>query len=413
MIRDNYLNMDKIIQDKKILRLFRTVESHGGVLRFVGGAVRDALAGLKGFDLDLATDLSPDELVEACGENGLRTVPIGIKYGTVGVIINDKVLEVTSLRKDVKTDGRHAEVEFTTDWNEDASRRDLTINAVYADEKGNVFDYYNGIEDLENGIVRFIGNPNHRIKEDYLRIMRFFRFYSIFGKGPIDEKALKACVENKDGLKTLSIERIRDELAKILLTKNVSKVMKIIFDNNILVHLLAPSDNFAKLDFLINLVDEEALDHEAMRRLFILYEPDEDLAENLAVRLHLTRKQRENFVSWARISLKLNDFCDDASLKKLVYQYGKEFCRSKLLLQAAVEMRKPENLHELLQKIENTIVPVFPVRGKDIIAAGVDNNRKIGEILDRVEQKWIDSGFNLTREELLSEIPALSCEKTA
>lgn len=138
---------------------------------------------------------------------------------------------------------------------------------------------------MENGIVRFIGNPNHRIKEDYLRIMRFFRFYSIFGKGPIDEKALKACVENKDGLKTLSIERIRDELAKILLTKNVSKVMKIIFDNNILVHLLAPSDNFAKLDFLINLVDEEALDHEAMRRLFILYEPDEDLAENLAVRL--------------------------------------------------------------------------------------------------------------------------------
>ena len=170
MIRDNYLDMNKIIQDKKVLKLFRVVESHGGALRFVGGAVRDALAGLQGFDLDLATDLSPDELVEACSENGLRTVPIGIKFGTVGVIINDKVLEVTSLRRDVKTDGRHAVVEFTTDWEADASRRDLTINAVYADEKGNVFDYYNGIEDLEQGNVRFIGNPNHRIKEDYLRI---------------------------------------------------------------------------------------------------------------------------------------------------------------------------------------------------------------------------------------------------
>ena len=183
MIRDNYLDINKLVKNKQIFRLFRVVERHGGVLRFVGGAVRDALKGLSGFDLDLATDLSPDELVEACDEEGLKTIPIGIKYGTVGVLINDEVLEVTSLRKDVKTDGRHAEVEFTDNWEEDASRRDLTINAVYADEKGNVFDYYNGISDLENGIVRFIGSPTVRIKEDYLRILRFFRFYSMFGKG--------------------------------------------------------------------------------------------------------------------------------------------------------------------------------------------------------------------------------------
>lgn len=152
MIRDNYLDVNKLVGNKKIFKLFRVVEQHGGVLRFVGGAVRDALKGLSGFDLDLATDLSPDELVEACTEEGLKTVPIGIKYGTVGVIIDDEVLEVTSLRRDVKTDGRHAEVEFTDNWEEDASRRDLTINAVYADEKGNVFDYYNGIEDLEKGL---------------------------------------------------------------------------------------------------------------------------------------------------------------------------------------------------------------------------------------------------------------------
>ena len=137
MIRDNYLDINKLILNKKILKLFRAVEEHGGVLRFVGGAVRDALAGLKGFDLDLATDLSPEELVEACDEHGLKTVPIGIKFGTVGVLIDNDILEVTSLRRDVKTDGRHAEVEFTTDWEIDASRRDLTINAVYADEKGN------------------------------------------------------------------------------------------------------------------------------------------------------------------------------------------------------------------------------------------------------------------------------------
>lgn len=214
MIRDNYIDVNQLVTDKKIFKLFRTVENHGGVLRFVGGAVRDTLAGIKNFDIDLATDLSPEELVEACEESGLKTVPIGIKFGTVGVVLNNQTLEVTSLRKDIKTDGRHAVVEFTSDWESDASRRDLTINAIYADEKGSVFDYYNGIDDLENGVVRFIGNAGQRIKEDYLRILRFFRFYSIFGKGEIDAKALKACVENKDGIKTLSIERIRDELGK-------------------------------------------------------------------------------------------------------------------------------------------------------------------------------------------------------
>ncbi|HBO50132.1 MAG TPA: CCA tRNA nucleotidyltransferase, partial [Alphaproteobacteria bacterium] len=186
MMKPNFLDMSKLLTSKRIYRLFDAVESHGGTLRFVGGAVRDTLAGRhNSFDLDLASDLSPDELVEACEDYGLKTVPIGLKFGTIGVIIDNQALEVTSLRRDVVTDGRHAKVEFTDDWSVDASRRDLTINAVYADLYGNVFDYYNGINDLENGIVRFIGNPDERIKEDYLRIMRFFRFYSIFSKQPM------------------------------------------------------------------------------------------------------------------------------------------------------------------------------------------------------------------------------------
>ena len=387
MIRDNYLDMNKIIQDKKVLKLFRVVESHGGALRFVGGAVRDALAGLKGFDLDLATDLSPDELVEACSENGLRTVPIGIKFGTV--------------------------VEFTTDWEADASRRDLTINAVYADEKGNVFDYYNGIEDLEQGNVRFIGNPNHRIKEDYLRILRFFRFYSLFGKGPIDDKALKACVENRDGLKTLSIERIRDEFSKILLTPNVGKTLKIMFDNEILGFLLAPSENFQQLDFLIKLVDDENIPHAAMRRLFVLYQPDEELAENLAARLHLTRKQRESFVRWAAVKVPGEAFLDTDSRLKLIYKYGKEFCRDKMLLQSALEMKNIPNLHARLQEIEDAVVPIFSIRGKDIIAAGISDNRKIGATLDNLEQLWLESNFRLTREELLNKVSEINQKATA
>ena len=299
MIRDNYIDVNQLVTDKKIFKLFRTVENHGGVLRFVGGAVRDTLAGIKNFDIDLATDLSPEELVEACEESGLKTVPIGIKFGTVGVVLNNQTLEVTSLRKDIKTDGRHAVVEFTSDWESDASRRDLTINAIYADEKGSVFDYYNGIDDLENGVVRFIGNAGQRIKEDYLRILRFFRFYSIFGKGEIDAKALKACVENKDGIKTLSCERIRDELGKILMTSNAVKTLQIMFDNEILIHFLPDSPNLDKLQFLIDLVNKHKIKQEILRRLFILYTPDEKLAENLACRLKLSRKDKELFVSWS------------------------------------------------------------------------------------------------------------------
>ncbi|MBR1604601.1 MAG: CCA tRNA nucleotidyltransferase [Alphaproteobacteria bacterium] len=404
MFKDKYLDMEKIITDKAVLRLFDVVEKHGGVLRFVGGAVRDALAGRQGFDLDLATDMSPDELVETCEENNIKTIPIGIKYGTVGVVINDKVLEITSLRKDIKTDGRHAEVEFTTDWQEDASRRDLTINAVYADEKGNVFDYYNGIDDLEKGVVRFIGNPAHRIQEDYLRILRFFRFYSIFGKGEIDAKALAACRNNQAGLKKISIERVRDELAKIMVTPNVIKTMKIIIDNDILGYILPKAPHFTCLERLITLVRKESLDESALRRLFILYLPNEKLAESFANRLKLSKKQKELFVSWARYNPSLNTFMDKISLQKLLYEQGREFCYHRFILKCAETGIVPREFHEVLDNIASLPIAVFPLKGRDLIKAGVEDNRKIGQILKMLEHLWIESGFVLSKDELLAQV---------
>lgn len=402
MIKDNYLNITLLIKNKKILRLFRIAERHGGILRFVGGAVRDALKGLGGFDLDLATDLSPDELVEACAEEGLKTVPIGIKFGTVGVIIDDEVLEVTSLRKDVKTDGRHAEIEFTDNWEEDASRRDLTINAVYADEKGNVFDYYNGIQDLENGVVRFIGSPSQRIKEDYLRILRFFRFYSIFGKGPADKKALAACVENREGLKKLSMERIRDEMLKILLTPNVVPTLRLMMEHDILSYILPDPRHLDKLEFLSRLVEEKKIPHSALRRLFIIYQPDVALAENLAVRLRLSKKEKQLFISLAEENIPLEQFLNKASLLKLLYLYGADFCFEKLLLLISARQQEVPDLQNLLEYIRTQPVPVFPLRGKDIIEQGVDDPHHIGLILKELEQVWIESSFSLSKEELLS-----------
>jgi len=367
MILDSYLDMEKFIPNKQFKKVFRAIEKHGGVLRFVGGAVRDALAGVEGYDYDLATDLSPDELMEACNDEGIKTFPIGIKFGTLGVLVDNKLIEITSLRKDIKTDGRHAEVEFTDDWIEDASRRDLTINAVYADEKGNVFDYFNGIEDLKNGVIRFIGNPEQRVEEDYLRILRFFRFYSQFGKTPIDEKALNACIKNKDNLKTLSIERIRDELIKLAKTKNFAKTLKIMFDNGILDYVLPPSNNLDKLQFLMDMVDDLSIEPSVIRRLFILYNPDDHLAGNLANRMHLSKKQREYLMRLAKVECKSTGFDDDNFIKEIIYRYDKNFCKDRLLIAYAQEKKNWQNIPAILKKIDNMQTPEFPIRGQDII----------------------------------------------
>ncbi len=400
MIRDNYLNIKTLVKNRKVMRLFKVVAKHGGVLRFVGGAVRDALKGIEGGDIDFATDLSPDELVEACNEEGLKTVAIGIKFGTVGVVIDDQLLEVTSLRKDIKTDGRHAEVEFTDNWEEDASRRDLTINAVYADEKGNVFDYYNGIEDLEKGKVKFIGSADKRIKEDFLRILRFFRFYSIFGIGDPDKKALKACAENNENLKKLPMERIREELLKLLLTPQAVKTLKIMQENSILSYVMPDGKFLENLDYLKKLFNGKKLPSKSLLYLFTLYQPNESLAENMATRLKLSKKEKQKFLKWATVKVNLNDLTDNISLTHLAYEYGKDFCLEKLLLSAAQNLETIPDFWDIYSQIENLEIPVFPIKGKDILHENI-NPEQIGKRLKQLEKVWKESNFTLSKETLL------------
>ena len=404
MFKPEYLDMSKIVHSAKVVRLFDAVEEQGGIIRFVGGAVRDTLAGLSGFDLDLATKLSPDELTEACQNNGLKTISIGLKQATVGVLIDEEVLEVASLRRSVKDESGHYQIEFTDDWEADAARRDLTINAVYADLKGNVFDYYNGIDDLEAGIVRFIGNPEERIEEDNLRIMRFFRFYARFGKTEMDKNALAACVKLKDTLRNVAIERVRDELFKLLIAPKAAPTMKILFDNDILSFFLPKSTHLDALQRLAKLIDDAHYEGNFLRRLFVLYQPSAAKAENLANTLRFTKKQKENFVRWAKIDLHPENIMSAQSRQNFIYRYGKQFCIDKVLIGAAIYGYENINVTKLLKEIEGTIVPIFPVRGRDIVNAGITGDRKIGKILDKLERQWIDSDFKMTRDELLKMI---------
>lgn len=404
MFRPEYLDMSKIVHSDKIVRLFDAVEEHGGVIRFVGGAVRDSLAGISGFDLDLATNLTPDELIEACQNNGLKTIPIGLKQASVGVLVGDQILQVSSLRRSIKKESGRYEVEFTDDWEADAARRDLTINAVYADLKGNVFDYYNGIDDLEAGIVRFIGNPEDRIQEDYLRIMRFFRFYSRFGKTPIDTDALKTCIKFKDNLRSIAIERVRDELFKLLITSKAAETMQIIFDHDILSYFLPKSTHFEALKRLTKLVADAQYEGNFLRRLFVLYQPSAAKAENLANTLRFTKKQKEMFVRWAKIDLHPEDIMPQKPRMSFIYRYGKQFCIDKVLLGAAIYGFENINVTKLLKEIEEAVVPIFPIRGRDIVHQGIQNDRQIGKLLNKLEQQWIDSNFTVTRDELLQSI---------
>ena len=404
MIRDKYLDISKITTDKKILKIFEAVHRHGGILRFVGGSVRDAIAGRMGHDLNLSTDLTPDELAEACEDAGIKTTPIGLKYGTLGLVINNTLLEISSLRKTVKDDGTRSMFEFTDNWETDASRRDLTINAVYADEQGNVFDYYDGIADLEKGIVRFIGDANSRIKEDYLRILRFFRFHSLFAKTEIDKKSLKACIENREGLETLSIERIKEELIRIIMTPNAADVLEIMGNHEILLNWLPKSENLENLAFLIRLENALNLPQNYLRRFFVMYFPDKNLAENLAMRLHMTKRQKENMVKWADIKIGIENIAEPKLRRKLIYRYGKDFCIDKLLIESAKTQIVPDNLIGLIKEIEEEVVPIFPISGKDIIKIKETDNSQIGAILDKLKEDWIASDFNLSRDDLLQKI---------
>lgn len=400
MIRPEFLDVNKIITDKSILKLFRAVTNHGGVLRFVGGAVRDTLAGLEGFDVDLATDLTPEELVEACQDNGLKTVPIGIKFATTGVVINNKVVAVSSLYEQRDGYKFSSDFNFTDDWKADAAKRDLTINAVYADEHGNVFDYYNGIDDLEKGVIRFIGNADEQIKNDPIRIMRFFRFYSIFGKENPDLKSLKACVENRDLLKNVAIEQVRDELFKILLTPNIVKTLRIIFENDILSYILPTSSHLQELQNLADIIVDNGLQPDALRRLYVMYFPDETLAENLAVRLHLSKEQKRRLVDWAKFDVDCGKITDGQYLQKITYLYGKEFCKDKVLFCAAKCKNCLLQVKDILNQIDNLSVPKFSISGADLIELGIHDNAKIGAVLQILKNEWIQSDFTLSNDNL-------------
>lgn len=356
--------------------LARILGSLEGATRLVGGAVRDSLAGEPVKDIDLATKLSPQEVTARLQKARIKAVPTGIAHGTVTAVLSSGPVEVTTLRRDVSTDGRRATIAYTDDWREDAARRDFTINALYADpETGELFDYFGGESDLAVGLVRFIGEPLQRIAEDHLRILRFFRFHARFGKDAPDPASLKACCERANDLMALSRERIADELLKLLALPRPVETIELMLSHGILRPVLPEISSAAGLAALVAM--EESPD--AVRRLASLLPPNGDIAGAIAKRLKLSKLATKRLVLAAE-----REDADAVDPRALAYRIGLEGARDRLLL---------GNHGNALAKLQGWTVPTFPLTGGAIVARGVKAGPEVARLLQKAEAQWIAEGF--------------------
>ena len=358
-----------------------------GLTRFVGGSVRDTLLGLEVSDVDLATRLAPEEVIRRLESAKIKPVPTGIAHGTVTAVLRSGTVEITTLRRDVATDGRRATVAFTDDWAADAARRDFTINALSADPVSlEIFDYFQGLRDLDRHKVRFIGDPLTRIAEDHLRILRFFRFHARFGGGEPDRAALAACEERANDLMALSRERIADELLKLLVLPQPAPTVELMVRHGILKPVL-PEIDVAGAERLEHLVERETavgIAPDPIRRLASLFPAEPELAAAIAARLRLSNKAQKRLVAAAG-----REIAEHYEPELMVYQLGLDHAVDRLLLSWGDQFATNEHIRHLL----GWKTPKFPLKGRDLIAIGLPPGPLVAKTLAAIEREWANGGF--------------------
>ncbi len=374
------------------LKLMAVLTAGGREARFVGGCVRDALLGEidPKVDLDVATVLLPEQVIERLQEADIRAFPTGIAHGTVTAMIDCRSFEITTLRKDIACDGRHADVTFTDDFALDAKRRDFTINAMSTDRQGRLFDYFGGLEDLKAGHIRFVGDARERVREDYLRILRFFRFYARYGRPPAEREALEACRKGVDGLARLSGERIRSEMLKLLASNNAVTALTLMIENNILAHVLPSTPNLEVLHRLITLVPKS----DPLLRLVTLLDPTSVEAVVAAWKFSKAEAAR---LEWLTIEPRLDLPVSPLIAKRYIHHHGPAFYTDLLRLSAKAE-------DELLTSLLLPSVKTFPITGRDLLDRGILPGPDLGELLTGLENWWLDHEMQPDREACLGEL---------
>jgi len=356
-----------------------------GLSRYVGGAVRDTLLGLPVADVDIATRIAPEDVMKRIRSAGLRAVPTGLAHGTVTAVLDDGPVEVTTLRRDVSTDGRRATVAFSDDWREDAARRDFTINALYADPaSGEIFDYFGGLADLEAGRITFIGDPLVRIAEDHLRILRFFRFHARFGRGEPDPAGYAACAARANDLMALSRERIADELLKLLALPDPAPTLALMMEGGILAPVLPEIDGHG-VEALRRLVRFEAaagVAPDAIRRLAALLPRDPAIGDAVGARLKLSNAQRKRIAAALVADT-------DRTPRTLAYRIGKPGAIDRLLLTAG----DPEAGATAVATLGGWDVPELPIGGGALVERGLVAGPMVARALRAIEERWLDEDF--------------------
>lgn len=390
--------MKRKIFIKEIKYLFKILLKNGYEMMLVGGCVRDYLLNKPINDYDLATKYTPQELIKILEQNKIKYLTTGINFGTITVLLNDKKFEITTLRKDIKTDGRHAVVEFADDYINDAKRRDFTFNALYMDYKGKVFDYFNGIQDLKDGNIKFIGNAEERVLEDNLRILRFFRFYNLYCI-TMDYEGLKACIKYKNEINNLSKERVREEFFKILDSKYCVKTLKIMQNYDILKNILNYDKNlnFDNLEIFYSLQKYINFNFDYLFILILILYHNNGATHNLL----LTKKEKQF------LNLILNNIpkiINCFEIKKLLFIIkNKEIAKIIIVVYFCSNFTNFEDLKQVLSFLQKITIPQLKITGQDLINANFKDKKNFSKIINELENIYINSNFELDKNEIFEK----------
>ena len=397
------LTLDRYLEIKSqyFMVIINHLNSSGGSARLVGGVVRDSLLGVPCSDIDIATDLLPEQVTKILSQAGIKVIPTGIKFGTVRAVIKGKSFEITTLRKDIDCDGRHATVEYSDDFAEDAARRDFTINALsYCPIQKKIFDYFGGFEDLRAKKVVFIGDAAKRVQEDYLRILRFFRFSARYAK-EIDQDGLNICAKFKGHLKDLSKERIKSEFDGLLLSQNASKMLSIMSDNGILQEALSVDEYDLELHQLAVSMSEQFNIKPSLALIYsVLFRYSEELNYSHLIELKFSKHQARIILKMLSL-IKLEDDYDLVFALKNIWLEEKDFVQ--YFVFASLLVKDNQSVCRLYSEVINKELPIFPVAGDDILKLGY-RGKEVGMILNNLRKKWIESDFASAKSSLLNMV---------
>ena len=390
-----HLNIDS----KYFLTIIEHLRANGGQARIVGGAVRDALVGIANSDVDIATDLEPQQVIDALVSHKIKVIPTGIRFGTVTAIIKGESFEITTLREDLSCNGRHAKVKYSHDFMQDAARRDFTINALsYCPTTHVIYDYFDGIKDLQAGRVVFIGDANARIAEDHLRILRFFRFSCRYAK-MIDKNSLEACIGAKGSLNKLSRERIKSEMDALLNLQKSPSILSVMFEAGILQKIF-PITNYDEQMHLraLKLADIFCIKPKLVLLYSLLFLQVHEVSINQLVNLKFSRVESKFIVKL----LELKEFDDPELLAtKLKNIWLEDASYLQYFIFASAIMTDNGFIQNLYNKLKARVRPAFPVNGKDLISLGY-SGKKVGSLLELLKRKWLESDFSLGKTALIN-----------